>query len=89
MKSVFLFFFRILSPSDLHQTQIKSKMTTGLSASGEGDTQGDQLGPGGSYPPSGKYNIIFEFLGLFNCLYLTQFLMDFGKILDCKSNDQA
>ena len=24
-----------------------------------------------------------------NCLYLTQFLMDFGQILDYKSYDQA
>jgi len=27
------------------------------------------------------------FLGLFNCLYLTQFFTDFGKILDSKSYD--
>ena len=29
------------------------------------------------------------FLGLFDCLYLTQFLTDFSKILDSKSYDQA
>ena len=30
-----------------------------------------------------------QFLGLFNCLYLTQFLTDFGQILDPKSYDQT
>ena len=30
-----------------------------------------------------------SFLGFFICLYLTQFLMDFGQILDSKSYDQA
>ena len=28
-------------------------------------------------------------LGLFNCLCLTQFLMDFGQTLDFKSYDQT
>ena len=28
-------------------------------------------------------------LGLFNCLYFTQFLKDFGQILDSESYDQA
>ena len=28
-------------------------------------------------------------LGLFNCLYLSQFFTDFGQILDSKSYDQA
>ena len=30
-----------------------------------------------------------QFLGLFNCLYLTQFSTDFSQILDSKSYDQA
>ena len=30
-----------------------------------------------------------RFLGLFNCLYLTQLLTNFGKILDSKPYDQA
>ena len=33
-------------------------------------------------------SLVPYFIGLFNCLYLSQFLTDFGQILDYKSYDQ-
>merc|ERR1712208_81819 len=44
--------------------------------------------PHGSWLRYGD-SLITLFLGLFNCLYLTQFLTDFGQILDSESYEQV